>query len=79
MFFCSLSDSLDLTLTNQQFVNCAYLEILSRCLVPCSVCLPVDKPSPLACFLHTQSLARPSFWSTGNRWVLQGSSTLVFS
>ena len=30
--FCPLSDSLDLTLTNQQFVNCAYLEIL--CLRP---------------------------------------------
>ena len=26
--FCPLSDTLDLTLTNQQFVNCAYLEIL---------------------------------------------------
>jgi hypothetical protein len=35
MFFCSLSDSLDLTLTNQQFVDCAYLEILSLCLLPC--------------------------------------------
>jgi hypothetical protein len=33
MFF-SLSDSLDLTLTNQQFVNCDYLEILSFCLCP---------------------------------------------
>ena len=50
----SLVSRSDHTLTNQQFVNCAYLEILSLCLLPCPVCLPVDKPSPLACQLHAE-------------------------
>ena len=55
------------TLTNQQFVNCAYLEILSLC--PALLCLPTCRQALASRVFLTQSLARPSFWSTGNRLV----------
>ncbi len=40
-FFLLLVSDSNHTLTNQQFVNCAYLEILSALALLCPVCLTV--------------------------------------
>ncbi len=55
--FLPLVSVSDHALTNQQFVNCAYLEILSLCPLPCPVLfgLPVGKLYALASVTVTSS------------------------
>jgi hypothetical protein len=53
MFFSPFVSVSDHALTNQQFVNCAYLEILSLC--PALFGLPVDKLYALASVTVTSS------------------------
>ena len=64
------------TLTNQQFVNCAYLEILSLC--PALLCLPTCRQALASRVSLTQSLARPSFGLPATGWC-SGPYAFVFS
>ncbi len=64
--FFSLVPRSDHTLTNQQFVNCAYLEILSLC--PALLCLPTCRQALASRVFYAQSLARPSFGLPATGW-----------
>ena len=74
--FLLLVSRSDHTLTNQQFVNCAYLEILSLC--PALLCLPTCRQALASRVTRTQSLARPSFGLPATGWC-SGPFILVFS